>query len=1079
MAFCRNCGNQISEGTAFCGRCGAKLDQQTAPASCQVCGTVLREGTKFCPGCGAQVSDQKAAQTAQQSGMQPQSRVQNSRQTQPNIPYQPGRQYAGQQNMAQPPQGIPYQPQPGRQYAGQQNMPQGRQNMPQPKPRRFPWKRTIAALLAVLIAFHVIHDRSDPPEPVNGNEGYSIAGNYSGQTGGSSTGKTGGNSSGKPGGNSSGSSGANSSGTSDEGEDIDTFDYEQWHHPVLEKTWSSTQVASGTLTKENRTLSGGGASMTINKGFLTEDTKAEIRKVPGTIAYEAYGITIPLTMYEFNAEGIEDDTFLTLEIPVEKPAGGSVGAGWYDEETRTVQPCSFDYDEAAGVVRINATHLSTFFGYPVRNENTRNAMIAHLSDKELQTMLQPTDYHMSLRKYTYCMVHSVEADDNWEIGLKNTDELGLTNMALGVTVTEADLIGQAESAMITFDGVSEKYLANTFGNFDERILTKNGLAGHLNVPEWMKVNHTGAVEKDLTDRLKSVYPRESIRKIGICMNAMNCLYSISNIINIARKGDTNTAVWETARFGIDRTLDYLGTHVGIPGAAGYAVGVGLFAYALNEFYAEALKGRKDVYIKAYRKYYTTQETGTGYRDTEDWVKVFQNLLKDCYDTTVASNLIQEEVDRYTWEFWTKYGSVEWLQSVMTDDEKSAWGVAGEAGLKPEYKTQISNSYKRDLVPVIQEALALLNERNEKAALESYKKEYKQLCEEMNRIITVRASDGSVKNLQPSAYGGCTVRFSGIRENPLVTDKKQWEFTLDKYGKGSIKMTLLAHLTANAGDVLEVLSLTEKDSNNQPVILETRHFDMSSPNPDNPLCVFKGKGPVEQGKLEGDWWEEGEPAGKKVLRLEYNQKGTLTFRINTDDEAPDPYEAKDYNVEKDGTISMTLINPVLARPWDPGPTERATITFKDKDHISVWFDGTERSFVREPPEAAELKAFLGVWEGVYKGHEVVLTLAFRDGHVMEREENDDVSPYATITDSYTLNGKKDVLVLKSAYLKGGTVTYTLTDPKHLTTVNGDGEKTEFKLVRSVNFVQINASKDGSKPKPGSVAVPPTGRITLGN
>ena len=30
------------------------------------------------------------------------------------------------------------------------------------------------------------------------------------------------------------------------------------------------------------------------------------------------GITIPLTMYEFNAEGIEDDTFLTLEIPVEK-----------------------------------------------------------------------------------------------------------------------------------------------------------------------------------------------------------------------------------------------------------------------------------------------------------------------------------------------------------------------------------------------------------------------------------------------------------------------------------------------------------------------------------------------------------------------------------------------------------------------------------------------------------------------------------------------------------------------------------------------------------------------------------------
>ena len=237
MAFCRNCGNQISEGTAFCGRCGARLNQQTAPSSCQVCGTALREGTKFCPGCGAQVADQKAAQTAQQPGMQPQSRVQNGMQVPPAM--QPG---------MQPRQGMPYQPQSGQQqYAGRQNMPR-----PQPKPRRFPWKRTIAAILAVLITFHVIQGRSDPPEPVNGNEGSSIAGNRPGQNSGSSTGKPGGNSSGKPGGNSSGSSGANSSGTSDEGEDIDTFDYEQWHHPVLEKTWSSTQVASGTLTKERR-----------------------------------------------------------------------------------------------------------------------------------------------------------------------------------------------------------------------------------------------------------------------------------------------------------------------------------------------------------------------------------------------------------------------------------------------------------------------------------------------------------------------------------------------------------------------------------------------------------------------------------------------------------------------------------------------------------------------------------------------------------------------------------------------------------------------------------------------------------
>ena len=53
--FCPNCGNKLTEGSAFCSACGAKT-QDSAPSVCAACGAKLPEGADFCIGCGAAVS---------------------------------------------------------------------------------------------------------------------------------------------------------------------------------------------------------------------------------------------------------------------------------------------------------------------------------------------------------------------------------------------------------------------------------------------------------------------------------------------------------------------------------------------------------------------------------------------------------------------------------------------------------------------------------------------------------------------------------------------------------------------------------------------------------------------------------------------------------------------------------------------------------------------------------------------------------------------------------------------------------------------------------------------------------------
>lgn len=56
---CKNCGNELAEGSLFCNKCGEKLELNLCPS----CGKELTEDSKFCIYCGAKVKTEEAAPT--------------------------------------------------------------------------------------------------------------------------------------------------------------------------------------------------------------------------------------------------------------------------------------------------------------------------------------------------------------------------------------------------------------------------------------------------------------------------------------------------------------------------------------------------------------------------------------------------------------------------------------------------------------------------------------------------------------------------------------------------------------------------------------------------------------------------------------------------------------------------------------------------------------------------------------------------------------------------------------------------------------------------------------------------------
>ena len=177
------------------------------------------------------------------------------------------------------------------------------------------------------------------------------------------------------------------------------------------------------------------------------------------------------------------------------------------------------------------------------------------------------------------------------------------------------------------------------------------------------------------------------------------------------------------------------------------------------------------------------------------------------------------------------------------------------------------------------------------------------------------------------------------------------------------MTLLAHMAVNAGDVLQVISRTEKDENGEWKVLEEKQFDLSKPSVKNPTCRFTGQGPVDPQALDwflGDWWETGEKIAERVVRIEHDEKkDVVSIRVNSAGDVSPVVSDKKYVIGKDGTL---LIHGNIISSGD------ITLTPVDGSHVRVHFGDIDRTFVREDDASKRLHPFLGIWQGEANGEQ---------------------------------------------------------------------------------------------------------------
>lgn len=688
-------------------------------------------------------------------------------------------------------------------------------------------------------------------------------------------------------------------------------------------------VASGTLTEDNLTLkSSDGASMTIDPCFLEEDTVVEIKKVPGTVDYNVGGTTVPLTMYDFCADGITDDTYMTLEIPFEKPEGSDVGAGYYDPATRTLWPVPSTYDEENKVIRITATHLSGYCGFPIDNAGTNKAMLGYMSYVEGYDRLVGSG-NSDLLTDMKILEKGVNGGSSWAVADDIVNDLGELSTPVDITISSLGVIGDIESGLTRANGAGNTIVKNAHGTVGEIMNTMWGKAG-----TWGTCKRYGgsATVVEIEDKLKSTYPSDQIEDLGNAMNIMNTSIAVYKIFEHVRKGDTKAAVWDSVKLYMDKVIQAVADGMASPALNIYLIGASMVGYGLDTIYSEALQGRKDVYIKAYTRYYQSRGTDGGYRSGAKWRTVLTGIMKD----GGGVKEIEAELDRYVNEFWVKADNFgpEYLANVMTEDEKIAWGAAGQAGLTDEMKKEISDSYKEDLKPLIENVLYVINEKNRTKVLEDYMAQYESLCRKFNQVITFKVIDGGKEEGKDSDYAGCIVRFKDLKGK--VESTKGWETTLDKDGQGEIRVTFLAHMLANAGTTFEVVKIEEDTE----TVVHEQSFKIQMPETRIILDFPESTGAEW---INGYWTADIDHEAKTVFY--YEIKGNQLIQkcdLNTENGIGDWFDERQapYTYDSDTkTITSKLLKDF--------PEER--FTYIDDDHYMVDSDYVDKYLGKLYPE----------------------------------------------------------------------------------------------------------------------------------
>ena len=551
-------------------------------------------------------------------------------------------------------------------------------------------------------------------------------------------------------------------------------------------------VAQETLGSDNNIIFGEGVSLSLEPGFLDEDHMGYISKSEGTVNCDFGGVEVPLTIVDCKIDGITSDSMIYVNMPLKLNDNEIAGAGYIDEEG-VMHPIPHYYDWETGILTIYTTHLSKYCGFPVNNERMSNAMLAYIFADDMVSDGENADLNQMIEY----MEATQMAGSDLSMAMDIANGLSNGGFVAGNLVSAAGLYEGAVSTVA--EGAGDFiFTKGNIGTVGEIMNTNWGKAG-----TWMPGEHKygpALQASSINDKFASKYPSAFLEKAGMTLNRLNLGVAAIKLGNtIANSGwRSEKAAGEASRTAIDTALMLLSesAELGSYGLNVYMIGISVLEYALDTFYTEATEGREKVYFSAYQKYYQNKGTDGGYRSAADWLKIF----KDIINNGGGQKEMEVEIDRYVNEFWQMADRMgpEYLDSLMTDDDRVALGAVAQGGLNDELRKKISDDYKSTLYETMPNILRVLSMQRRTELLEKYQQEYDNFVMQMNQTVTVRVcSDYS--GMGPSMYEGCVVRFKDI--NGKVDDPLKWQTTLNSEGEGAIRFTFLGHLMTNAGTIL--------------------------------------------------------------------------------------------------------------------------------------------------------------------------------------------------------------------------------------------------------------------------------------
>ena len=246
------------------------------------------------------------------------------------------------------------------------------------------------------------------------------------------------------------------------------------------------------------------------------------------------------------------------------------------------------------------------------------------------------------------------------------------------------------------------------------------------------------------------------------------------------------------------------------------IGVTAIDYSLNRLREEAIRGREEIWERAYRLYYRERQARSG----QDWYRRILELHVHADSPEQFQRMLENELDRYTYLFWQEDEATiaEYQSAVMRQ------GFTGGGGLNEPLKKRIADVYKSE---ILRDTLEPVFRRVEKEVryqqFVEYQEELRKAKEELNRLVSFQVQELPLGEEQELKYAGYIIQLGPLADG---ADFRQWTGRLNQEGFVQTRFTVMGHLAAGAPNEIRLYETREDLENDTPEL--TMEFTVEVP-----------------------------------------------------------------------------------------------------------------------------------------------------------------------------------------------------------------------------------------------------------